>query len=169
MLVAAAVGGAELSIEWRPFVVAGLGPGWKDAAGAQALASFEQVRTTDPAAHGAFLRAVLSLVHDGQRDLSLGTIAAAAEAASVDGPELVAAVRDEGTGFDSVAASHDEAQSRGVTDVPSLARQGPVVLVRTTPADLEEKAIERLQVIDQMMGDDGLWELRKPDADTGAG
>ena len=54
------------------------------------------------------------------------------------------------------------AQAMGISLVPSLYRDGTPVLIRTTPAVAKGSALKRLEIIDAMLDDDGLWELSKP-------
>jgi hypothetical protein len=51
---------------------------------------------------------------------------------------------------------------RGVRDVPSIVRHGPVLQIRTTDAVTRGDARARLDLLQAVMEDDGIWELKKP-------
>jgi hypothetical protein len=64
--------------------------------------------------------------------------------------------------FDKVAESTLEGRKLGVTDTPTLYRHGPVLHVETNMAALSGDVLERLSLIDGVLGDDGIWRLTKP-------
>ncbi len=64
--------------------------------------------------------------------------------------------------FDKVAESTLEGRKLGVSGTPTLYRHGPVLHVDTNMAALSGDVLERLRLIDGVLGDDGIWGLRKP-------
>ncbi len=146
--------GADLRMDWRPFDADG-----DDAvASRRALASYVAVREEYPERHGAYLQALLALRHHQGEDLgSSETLAAAADAARVAAPSV-----SNVEWFDRVAESTLEGRKLGVSDTPTLYRHGPVLHVETNMAALSGDVLERLRLIDGILGDDGLWRLTKP-------
>jgi hypothetical protein len=148
----AAKDGADLRLDWRPFDVEG------DVAGRRALASYVAVHEEYPERHGAYLQALLALHHHRGEDLGDSeTLAAAADAARVSAPSMANV-----EWFDKVAESTLEGRKLGVTDTPTLYRHGPVLHVETNMAALSGDVLERLSLIDGVLGDDGIWRLTKP-------
>jgi 2-hydroxychromene-2-carboxylate isomerase len=160
MLVAAQQEGVRIGLEWKPFVVGGLEAAM--AGQRRLLQASEVVRQDVPLRHGRFVPAVLTAIHE--------------EGMSPDDPELivlgsrVAGLDDElvdddairGPGRILLERSQAEAETLGVDAVPSLYRHGPVLAVRTTGAAALGGAAARLETINRMLDDDGLWQLRKP-------
>jgi 2-hydroxychromene-2-carboxylate isomerase len=160
MLISAQNEGAQLGVEWKPFLVAGV-PGELDAH-ARLLAAAEIVRNDAVLNHGAFVAAVLTAVHaEGMALESDEIIPLALRLAQLDagflGDGLVAT-----QGRAHLEASQAEAATLGVDAVPTVYRHGPVVAVRTTSAVTMGSGLHRLEMINAMLEDDGLWELRKP-------
>jgi hypothetical protein len=50
----------------------------------------------------------------------------------------------------------------GVARVPTIVRQGPPVYVKTTGAANFGDSVARLELINRMLDDDGIWEMSKP-------
>lgn len=153
-LTAAARSGAELQLEWRPFLS---DPG--NETGLAALASYEAVRERHVDRHGAYLQALLSLHHLDAADLrSEQTLRAAAESAAVpaEAPLAWDLYREQ------VLASTREGRALGVTATPSIYRHGPVMQVDVNPAAYEGDVAGRLRVIELVLEDDGIWGLVKP-------
>ena len=73
---------------------------------------------------------------------------------------MVERVQDPGLGLLRNAVA--EAQERGVSDVPTIERQGPPVLIKTNAAASHGNAATRLRLIDHMIRDDGIWGMTKP-------
>jgi hypothetical protein len=71
-------------------------------------------------------------------------------------------VRDRGEGYAAVGVSHGEAATREIRHIPTIVRWGPPLYVEVNPAALEGDVLARLEVIDAVLEDDGLWVLRKP-------
>jgi hypothetical protein len=90
-------------------------------------------------------------------DLSL---LAAARVAGLDGPVMLQAI--ETTGAAQLRRHRQTASTMGIVGVPTLVRDGPPLAIATTPAVEEGPARARLEVIDRMLDDDGLWRLAKP-------
>jgi hypothetical protein len=153
-LTAAARGGAELRLDWRPFMA---DPG--NETGLAALASYEAVRDQHVDRHGAYLQALLSLHHLDAAHLAADqTLRTAAESAGV--PESVPL--GWGEYRESVLTSTGEGHALGVTATPSLYRHGPVMRVDVNPAAYEGDVTGRLRVIELVLEDDGIWGLVKP-------
>ena len=148
-LAAAGQKGADLRLDWRSFLAD------DDPQSATGLALVESVRRNAPEKHGAFLQALLALQNIDGADLAdPRTAAAAAEAAGIAGvidpnPEAVAASTEEGRMF-------------GVSGTPTIYRHGPVLRVEVNPAAYEGDVLERLNRINAVLEDDGLWVLQKP-------
>ena len=148
----AAKDGADLRLDWRPFDDNG------DAASRRALASFAAIKHDYPERQGTYLQALLALRHNQGADLGDSeTLAAAADAARVAAPSVSKA-----KWFDAVAESTLEGRKLGVTKTPTLYRHGPVLHVETNMAALSGDVIGRLQLIDGVLSDDGIWGLTKP-------
>ncbi len=148
--------GAEVALEWRGFPVSAT------SSDRLALAASELVRSQLSELHGAFVQAVLVAVHlEGAEASDDDVLALAARVAGID-PQQVTAERVATRGIAILDESVAEAEALGVRGVPSLYRHGPPVLVRTTPAVVDGSSLRRLEMIDTMLDDDGLWELSKP-------
>jgi hypothetical protein len=148
-LTAAADEGADLRLEWRPFLTEG------DSQSAAGLALVESVRRQFPDRHGAHLQALLALRHVEGVDLADPSVAAIASAsASIGG-----AVEPD---FDAVARSTEEGIRIGVSGAPTVFRHGPVLRVEVNPAAYSGNILERLRLIDGVLEDDGIWSLSKP-------
>ena len=153
-LTAAARGGSELQLEWRPFLA-----DQGEPAGLVALASYEAVRAVQPDRHGAYLQALLSLHHLDAATLdSDETLSTAAEAAGV--PASVPLSWEQYRG--RVATSTDEGRALGVNAVPTISRHGPVMRIDVNPASYEGDVTGRLRLIELILEDDGIWGLMKP-------
>jgi hypothetical protein len=148
-LTAASNEGAELRLEWRPFLTEA------DSQSAAGLALVESVRRQFPERHGAYLQALLALRHLEGADLADPSVAAVASASA----SLGVTVEPD---FDAVVRSTEEGTSIGVTGAPSVVRHGPVLLVDVNPAAYSGSTLERLRLIDGVLEDDGIWSLSKP-------
>lgn len=148
-LTAAAGEGAELQLDWQPFLKGG------DPAGAAGLALAEGVRSRAPGRYAAFVQALLAIRHlDGADLADPRTAILAAESAGLRDP----IVPDES----AVARSTETAAELGVTAAPTVFRHGPVLHIGVNPASYGGGALERLRVIDAVLSDDGIWTLAKP-------
>lgn len=149
LLMAAAGEGAELQLDWQPFLKD------SDPESAVGLALAEGVRSRAPERYAAFVQALLAIRHlDGADLADPRTAARAAESAGLRGP----IVPDES----AVARSTEMAAELGVTAAPTVFRHGPVLHIGVNPASYEGGALERLRVIDAVLSDDGIWTLAKP-------
>lgn len=160
VLIAAQREGAQLGVEWKPFLVGGV-PDELDAH-ARLLAAAEVVRHDAIMNHGAFVAAVLTAVHaeglpiDSEEILPLALRLAQLDDSFVTPPTI------DTQGRTHLKTVEDEATALGVDAVPTVYRHGPVVSVRTTSAVTAGSGLRRLEMINNMLEDDGLWELRKP-------
>ena len=148
-------------LEWRSWVAGGLGDGPLTGQ-LRALAAYEWVREAVPTKQGPFLQALFIAVHEESAPPGdAATIALAARLAGLDA-DLVTDAEIEGEGRRLLEISTREGNVLGVAGVPSVYRLGPVLQVRTTGAVTRDRATDRLETINRMLEDDGLWELRKP-------
>lgn len=152
-LAAAVDEGAELQLSWVPFLEG------DDPAELRAAAAFAAVKGADPDRHGAYLQAFLGSVHiDGAAlDDDAGYVAAA-EHAGVEPAIPLGWIES----VEAVRAASDEGRELGVTATPAIFRYGPVLRVVVNPAALQGDVLARLDLIDRMIGDDGVWRLDKP-------
>ncbi len=159
LLTTAAEEGAALDVTWVGFPVDGPGSAGDMTPGVRALAAHAAV--IEPERQQRLRQALFTLRHSQGDALDAElTYRAAAKVAGVDGDVLLAAIPD--VGHRSLVLAHRTAVEAGVSVVPSIARQGPAVHVTTTPAVQMGRARPRLDLIDQMLADDGLWGLVKP-------
>jgi 2-hydroxychromene-2-carboxylate isomerase len=147
--------GAEVGLEWRGYATSATAPD-RDA-----LAASELVRADAPQSHGAFVQAMLAAVHVEGMGFDADLIPIVAKAAGVE-PGIVQPGEVASRGEQLLAATIAEAEALGVSAVPTVYRHGPAVTVRTTPAVLTGSALRRLELIDAMLEDDGVWGLTKP-------
>jgi hypothetical protein len=148
-LAAAADEGADLRLDWQPFLEE------DDPQSAVGLALVEGVRTKTPERHAAFLQALLAIRHlDGADLTDPETITLAAASAGITEPIASDA--------SAVARSTAEAADLGVTAAPTVYRHGPVLHIGVNPAAYGSGALERLRAIDAVLTDDGIWTLTKP-------
>lgn len=148
-LTAASNEGADVRLEWRPFLTEG------DPQSASGLALVEAVRHQFPERHGAYLQALLALRHLEGADLTDPNVTAVAGASA--GIEETPAPDD-----DAVARSTEEGADLGVSGAPTVFRHGPVLRVDVNPAAYSGDTLDRLRLIDAVLEDDGIWSLRKP-------
>ena len=161
LLDEAAADGARIDVTWVGIAADVVPPGTLQGDGLF-TAMAELLRTDYPQYHEAFVQAVLSLVHIQGVDISHpGLMARALAVAEVDLEAISATATDE-TLHARLADSTKRADQLGVKGVPTLYRNGPVLLVRTTGAVRHGSATQRLETIAAMLDDDGLWELSKP-------
>lgn len=151
--------GVTLDVQWI-----GLDPSWDggDAplrGGQRALAMHAAVH--DFAKQRLLRQALFTLAHrQGDSFEDDLTLLAAAKVAGLDGEVMLGSV--DTTGRAELRRNRQAAASVGVLGVPSMVRGGPPLLVGTTAALDEGPARRRLEVIDGMLDDDGLWHLSKP-------
>lgn len=127
----------------------------------RALAACAAVRDAHPDAWQRFNQAMLTLIYqekdDPRRDT---TLAVAARVAGVDGDEVIVGALD--PGLDLLIASSKKVRQLGVRDVPAVAAGGSPVHIKTTGAASYGNAVHRLDLINRMLHDDGIWSLTKP-------
>ncbi len=156
LLARASAEGAEVNVEWKAAALV------ENPTDLTALAASELVRVDAADRHQAFVQALLVAVHlEGEAADSPSLVALSARVAGV-ADDVVAPARVTADGIPLLRASTAEAGELGVTAVPSLYRHGPVLAIRSTPALGDGSAIERLDTINRVAGDDGLWSLVKP-------
>jgi len=110
----------------------------------------------EPDDRGRYLHAMLGLVHiEGMSASDLKTVAAALQAADLDS----VIVKDAHPLLEELRSRATELR---VDAVPTLFRRGPVMSIQFNPAILNEDPRDTAETINQVLGCDGIWELRKP-------
>ena len=149
----------SVDVEWEAFTTREVEDGSSQVRG---LAACAAVRAIFAEQHERFVRAMLTLVYQEQDEAGDDkTLAVAAKVAGIDAAAVLDSVDDPGMRL--LAASVDSARDRGVSGVPSIERQGPPLLIKTSGAANYGDAVARLRLIDRMIGDDGIWVMAKPD------
>jgi hypothetical protein len=147
-----------VDVEWRGFTTEDLESGSNAVRG---LAACEAVWESFPEQHDRFVRALLTLVFQDRDEPGTDkTLAVAAKVAGLEAADVL--TRVDVPGMQLLASGIESARERGVGDVPTIERQGPPVLIKTNGAASYGDAVARLQLIDQMMRDDGIWVMSKP-------
>lgn len=151
-----------VSVEWRPFLIddAGLAATSADPP-ILPLAACEVVRHDHPAEYDKYVRSLLTMAYQEKDNPgSKKILAVAARVAGVDADEVIKAAGERGGGLlrETTAA----ARALGVARVPTIVRQGPPVYIKTNAAANYGDPVARLDLIDRMINDDGMWELAKP-------
>ena len=156
LLARAEEAGAVIDIEWRAFGTSG------DSIDRTALAATELVRVVAPDKHGRFVQALLAVSHIEGADMGdPASLNVAARVADVS-LGVLSAERLAGEGAALLAATETEARALSVRGVPTLYRQGPVMMVRLVGKADDVEALKRLRIINDVLNDDVLWELGKP-------
>ncbi len=62
----------------------------------------------------------------------------------------------------TIITMKDIARELGVSKVPTIVRQGPPVYIKTTGAAAYGDPVARLELVNSMLNDDGMWEMSKP-------
>jgi predicted DsbA family dithiol-disulfide isomerase len=157
MIAAGVQAGATVRIDWQP-----VARDDTSEAERRAMTAFAWAKREHADRHGIFLQALLIVVHEDRLDLAAPTtLAQAAEAAGIDARAMANAL-EAGGGEADVAAAATEAGRLGVGPLPAVYRHGPVLHVKVNGAAVHGDVLHRLDTIDRMLDDDGLWELRKP-------
>lgn len=150
-----------VNVSWEEFLVNEIDRDARITGKTRALAACAAVREAFPNQHQRFVQALLTMIYqekdDPRKDL---TYAVAAKVAGIDGAEVIARTLD--PGVELLIASSAAARELGVTDVPTIVRNGPPLLIKTTGAANYGSAVLRLDLINRMINDDGLWSLTKP-------
>jgi len=146
----------SLMLTWRAFaerIGDGLDPD------ARLLAAHEVIR--DRQKQRRFRQAVFVMVHrHGDAPSDPVTLRAAIKIAGMDGDVVEEAIERDGVRLlDTVREAADDA---GVDGLPAVVGGGPAVTVRLTPAATNGNARPRLDLIEKVAADDGIWSLQKP-------
>jgi hypothetical protein len=150
-----------VAVEWRPFLTDDLEDGADPPNRVLALAASEAVRSANPAEYDKFVRALLTMAYQEKDDPgSKKILAVAAHVAGIDGDAVIARAFD--PGLDLLQRATDAARELGASKVPTIVRQGPPVYIKTTGAASYGDPVARLELINGMLDDDGIWELSKP-------
>jgi predicted DsbA family dithiol-disulfide isomerase len=160
LLAVAEAEGTRIQLEWTPFLAVPPPAGRLEGA-ARMLAAAEAVRFAAPHLLGGFIQAGLVAVHEEGEDVA-GDVLLPLVLRAAHAVDYVDDLAIEGLGRNALERATAEAAELGVTAAPAFFRHGPVVHVRTTAAPPPRGARVRLQLIDGVLEDDGIWELRKP-------
>jgi len=153
--------GVTIGLEWRAFLIEDLDRTGNIPSRARALGAYEAVREAHPDVQGRFLQALLTLAfQEKDKPGESRTLAVAARVAGLDADDVIARAID--PGLDLVEAATAAARDRGVTGVPTIVRDGPPVYIKTTGAANYGDAVARLELINGMLDDDGIWSMSKP-------
>ena len=149
---------ATVDVEWREFLVDE--PDWSVPT-TRLLAASAAVGSMHPMQHQRFAQAMLTLIFEQKDDPRSDTILhVAARVAGIDSEQVISAGENEGRSL--LIAQSAEASELGVGAVPTIVRNGPPVHIRTTGAATQGNPVRRLEMIDAMLSDDGIWALTKP-------
>jgi predicted DsbA family dithiol-disulfide isomerase len=150
-----------VEIDWRPFLVEDLDSEAELPSHSRGLAACEAVRGSHPEQYGRFVGAMLTMAYQEKDDPGADkTLAVAAQVAGIDRDAVAGRVIKPGLSLLEKATA--AARERGVSDVPTIERQGPPVYIKTTGAANYGNAVERLDLINRMLDEDGIWTLAKP-------
>lgn len=159
LLTRAATEGVRLDLEWVGFPAAG--PVDRTALTAAVRGLSAHAAVAEPSRRQVVRQALFTLLHRQGDSLDAElTYRAAAKVAGLDGDVLLAAIPQ--TGFTAFETGYLRAVEAGVAGVPTITRHGPPLRIGTTPAVEHGPARPRVEVIDRMLEDDGIWELVKP-------
>lgn len=146
---------------WEEFLVGEIDRERPISPKVRALGACAAVRAAHPDQHQRFAQAMLTLIYQEKDDPKKDTtLAVAARVAGLDADEVIA--RSVDPGLDLLTAGSAEARKLGVVDVPTIIDNGPPLLLRTTAAANYGSAIRRLDLINRMLHDDGIWSMTKP-------
>ena len=150
-----------VEVDWRPFLVEDIDSEADMPSHTRGLAACEAVRDSHPEQYDRFVGAMMTLTYQEKDDPgSDKTLAVAAQVAGVDRDAVIGRALDPGLRLLEKATV--AARERGVSDVPTIERQGPPVYIKTTGAANYGNAVERLELINRMLDEDGIWTLAKP-------
>jgi predicted DsbA family dithiol-disulfide isomerase len=150
-----------VTVTWRPFLVAESVEDAEVTSRVRGLAACEAVRADYPAEYERFGAALLTLAYQEKDDPGTDkALTIAARVAGLDGPAVIGRALDPGLRLLRRASA--AAQQRGVTQVPTIVRQGPPLYIKTTGAAGYGDSAARLELINRMLEDDGIWALAKP-------
>lgn len=155
-------GRVAVSVQWRPFLVDDVETD-EDVLPSRErpLAACEAVRHAYPEQYDRYVRSLLTMAYQ-EKDSpgSKKILAVAAHVAGLDADEVFAMAKD--PGLELLRRATEDARALGVTKVPTIVRQGPPVHVKMNAASNYGDPVARLDLIDRMINDDGMWELSKP-------
>lgn len=135
----------EVSIEWLPYPADGE---------KRAMATLLGIEGADD--RGRFIHAMLGLVHIEKRPVNdRPTVLAALDAAGLESD----IVRDDHPLLEELSVRAD---GLGIDALPSLVRHGPVLSIQLNPAVLDARPRRVAKIINGVIDNDGIWELRKP-------
>jgi len=157
---AADTGRVTLALDWRGF--AGDESAASDLAGSRrGLAAAAAVRQGSPDASARFIYAMMNLVFQDREDPGADkTLAVAARFAGLDATRVRARAMVPGLALLNESTSF--ARELGVVGVPTIVRDGPPILITTSGAANSGDPVARIELLDRMLRDDGIWSLTKP-------
>lgn len=155
-------GQVAVSVEWRPFLVDDVAQAESDVPiSVLPLAACEVVRNDHPKEYDKFVRSLLTMAYQEKDNPgSKKILTVAAHVAGVDGDAVIGSADESGVALLRDATA--QARDLGVSRVPTIVRQGPAVYVKTNAAANYGDPVARLDLINRMIDDDGMWELSKP-------
>lgn len=151
----------RIDVTWEEFLIDDVDPAGRISGKTRALAACAAVRDSHPEQHQRFVQAMLTLLYQEKDDPKKDTtLAVAARVAGLDGDEVIARTID--PGIELLVASSAAARELGVRDVPTIIGNGPPLHIKMTGAASYGSAVLRLDLINRMLRDDGIWSLTKP-------
>jgi predicted DsbA family dithiol-disulfide isomerase len=151
----------RVDVTWEEFLGKDVDPNGVVPPRIRLLGACAAVRDAYPDNHQRFVQALLTLIFQEKDDPKKDTtLAVAARVAGVNGDEVIA--RAIHPGLDLLMTGSRELRQRGVTAVPTVVSNGPPLHVKLTGAANYGSAVLRLDVINRMLHDDGIWEMTKP-------
>lgn len=151
----------NVDVTWEEFLVEEVDTDRSVPAKTRALGACAVVRDQFPEQHQRFVQALLTLVYQEKDDPRKDTtLAVAAKVAGIDAEPVIAGALEPGLSL--LMETSRAARELGVANVPTIVHNGPALYVKTTAAASYGSAVLRLDLINRMLGDDGLWEMTKP-------
>jgi predicted DsbA family dithiol-disulfide isomerase len=151
----------SVNVTWEEFLVKDIDRETRIPSKVRALGACAAVRDAHPEAWQRFNLTLLTLIFQEKDDPRKdATLAVAANVAGIDPDEVIARAID--PGLELLIASTDAARKLGVSDVPAVVSNGPPVHIKTTAAANYGNSVYRLDLINRMLRDDGIWSLTKP-------
>ena len=161
MVKAAQLPDVVVDVELRPFLVEDLDSDAAISSQTRGLAACEAVRASHPDQYPRFAGALLTMAYQEKDEPGQDkTLAVAARVAGIEATPILAQAIEPGVALLEGATA--AARERGVTDVPTIERQGPPIYIKTTGAANYGDVVGRLELINRMLNDDGIWTLAKP-------
>jgi hypothetical protein len=151
----------RVDVTWEEFLTEDVDPDGVIPPRIRLLGACAAVRDAHPESHQRFVQALLTLVFQEKDDPKKDTtLAVAARVAGIEGDEVIARALDPGLGL--LSAWSETARGRGVTAVPTIISNGPPLYVQLTGAAVHGSSVRRLELINRMLRDDGIWKMSKP-------